>query len=277
MFEKNSEVKKYISSEAKKNNIAINSGYNYFFSRDFIERISKNNPDNFVLSGSFGRFANLGSLNRPITDIDLGTSLSFDDVRCFIEESFKKQTQIPIIYSLQKFHKTANNTIDTVITGNLNGIIQTIKRDVSLNDEQSISLKLPTLFSLDNSFEVQSKDIEELIASKIFALFIKLLLVQNGKTSYIRYKDFFDYYYLLNNVPFNKEKIKIIFQKKLKESKFINSLSNKIYNADMLNSDFVALKREKFKEAKQKYEINDTVPYEVMIERINEEIKRNLK
>ena len=65
-------LKSYLNKESKRLNISITNVYNTFFSRDLLYRLSKIDKSmNIIVKGSFAQAVHLGKIVRPITDIDL--------------------------------------------------------------------------------------------------------------------------------------------------------------------------------------------------------------
>ena len=69
-------LKSYLNKESKRLNISITNVYNTFFSRDLLYRLSKIDKSmNIIVKGSFAQAVHLGKIVRPITDIDLTSTI----------------------------------------------------------------------------------------------------------------------------------------------------------------------------------------------------------
>ena len=79
-FSNSDSLKSYLNKESKHLNISITNIYNTFFSRDLLYRLSKINcREDIIVKGSFAQFVHLRKLVRPITDIDLTSTIDHHD------------------------------------------------------------------------------------------------------------------------------------------------------------------------------------------------------
>ena len=73
-------LKSYLNKESKRLNISITNVYNAFFSRDLLYRLSKiDHSKDIIVKGSFAQAVHLGKIVRPITDIDLTSTIDHHD------------------------------------------------------------------------------------------------------------------------------------------------------------------------------------------------------
>ena len=75
-FNNSNSLKAYLKKESKRLNINIHNVYNTFFSRDLLYRLSRiDRSKDIIVKGSFAQFVHLQKLIRPITDIDLTSTI----------------------------------------------------------------------------------------------------------------------------------------------------------------------------------------------------------
>ena len=76
-FNNSASLKAYLNKESKRLNISIGNIYNTFFSRDLLYRLSKiDHSKDIIVKGSFAQFVHLEKVVRPITDIDLTSTIN---------------------------------------------------------------------------------------------------------------------------------------------------------------------------------------------------------
>ena len=79
-FKNSDQMKAFMRKESKRLNISINNIYNTFIARTVLERISKYNNHKILIKGSSASVMYLGRLVRPITDLDVASLGSADEV-----------------------------------------------------------------------------------------------------------------------------------------------------------------------------------------------------
>lgn len=70
-FKNLAQNKAFINKEAKRLEISPSAAYSTYYSRLLLQRIAQVNYGTLVVKGSFSQYVHLGSLSRPVLDIDL--------------------------------------------------------------------------------------------------------------------------------------------------------------------------------------------------------------
>ena len=269
-FEKGTQLKGYIQREIKNVPMHSNYGYNYYFCRKFLERLYENNPETFVLKGSFSQFVNLGKIARPITDIDMATSVHMEEANDMILSLISSNKSIKFIEK-QKF-VTTNATINYRLLCKLDNIEHLITVDLRKEEQNSFQSKdMPLLFSKDKAFKTNVISIEEHLANKIYIAFLNLQLNLKLGKEFRRFKDFYDIYNILALGNIDIEKLSTFLYKKISSDNFLNQYD---LNGNLFSTKFVTDNIKTWEDDAKKYEFKNAVTFKETLDVTNEIISK---
>ena len=78
-FESDEKLKAFLKKESKRLGVSITNTYTTYFSRILLQRISKLRYKELYVKGSFSLISHLNELIRPVTDIDLVSTMSHNN------------------------------------------------------------------------------------------------------------------------------------------------------------------------------------------------------
>ena len=268
-LERGSQLKGYIQREIKQHPMHSNYGYNYYFCRSFLERLYHNN-ESFVLRGSFSQLCNLREIIRPVTDIDIVTYGDIEKQKNILEKTLNEKGKIN--YEIKNRFVTTNATINYRILCHFDEIKHLIsidlKKDSNIDSKENI---MPNIFSKDNEYGVNTITLEEHLANKLYISLLNLNLYYKLGKNIRRFKDFYDIYNILQRGNIDIDKVKDIFNKKIKEDEFLKNY--KIKN-NLFDNDFIKENQALWNEDKKKYEFNDKTTLESAIMSVEENIRK---
>ena len=268
--EKGTQLKEYIKREVKENKIHSNYGYTYYFCRSFLESLYAEEPEKYILKGSFSQFANTGKLIRPLTDIDIAVDSDIEDANykvCNLSSLNRK-----ITYKIQQSFITKNATINYRIMCGFDNIQHLITLDLRKQTEIDKAKKdLPKLFSKDNSFPTNTITLEEHLATKIYITLLGLHLnIKLGK-EFRRFKDFYDIHGLLAQGNIDENKLSYLLENKIKNNDFLNEYSMK---GNLFTKNFITENNSIWENESKKYGFLDNISLEETVESTNDYISR---
>ncbi|MDD2208033.1 MAG: nucleotidyl transferase AbiEii/AbiGii toxin family protein [Bacilli bacterium] len=270
VIETGNQLKGYIQRESKKFKISSNYGYNYYFTRVFLEELYKKNH-NYILKGSIAQFTRLAKLERPITDIDLITCGKISDAKDIIDEVISN-TNIIKFKILNQF-TTTNATINYKILCDFDGKTGRISLDFKKDNSIDFSeVEMPNYFSKDKSFLTLSSSIEEHLASKLYVILLHLKLYSELSREFRRFKDFFDVHTILGSANIDQVKVIEILQRKIKEDEFLRDYE--LYGP-LFKSDFIKDNQNNWDNDKKKYQFLTDTEFKDAVEVTNEYISKN--
>ncbi len=270
MIEKGTQLKGYIQRETKAVPMHSNYGYTYYFCRTFLQRLYKENPDYFILRGSYAQYANLKTINRPLTDIDLVTFKHIESAKNTIEQTIKINDQIK--FEIKQKFVTTNSTINYRIGCTFDNIQHLISLDLkSDNSFDSQINELPKLFSQDEIFNVNAATLEEGLASKIYVVLLNLYLQQKLGKEFRRFKDFYDIQCILQSKKFDENKVREILAKKITTDNFLNSYN---LTGNVFDKQFVTQNMDQWNQEKKKYEFKNSIEFDDSVDSLNKFIFR---
>lgn len=270
MFQTGNQLKGYIQSESKTNNISSNSGYNYYFTREFLQKLYNLDRKRFVLKGSYSQFVNLGKIVRPITDIDIVTfdkfSLGQEQINTVINES--KEIKFKILSDFM----TTNSTLNYKILCDFDGKTGRISIDFKKEEVEDSSLReMPVFFSKDKVFTTQVNSLEKHLADKLFVVLLHLRLSAEFSKDFRRFKDFFDIYRILSTSVVDEKKVMELLEKRIKEDEFLKGYS---LTGPFFTQKFVEENKTSWKEDKKKYQFLTEDLFEDVVEKTNDFLRR---
>lgn len=112
-FSNDDSLKAYLKKESERLHISITNLYSTFFSRDLLYRMSKiDRSKDVIVKGSFAQLVHLQKMVRPITDIDLTSTISHHDpLLILVNAMCIKEQDHDFDYSLRGVPKRTNTGI----------------------------------------------------------------------------------------------------------------------------------------------------------------------
>ncbi len=255
-FRNSDQLKSHLKTEASRLGTTINNTYNTFFARTLLESIAEYNYGDFVVKGSFSQLVHSGKLYRPVTDIDLSSTNGVKAVDFFHELLGRRGN--PVTYEINRRPKiTANGVHNFSVYCCYGSIKHSIGIDFMPNYKPTYEVQykpVPTIFTKDNKFYVNTPSYEEYLAEK-------LCIVAETTTadSIHRFKDFYDIY-KLHGGEYDYDKFSIYFQRMIRDRKRIK-LSN--IDVSFLNKDFINKYVHLWESSKRHFEfLDDTVEFD---------------
>lgn len=241
-YSSNDQFKAFLYNSAISMGMSVHNTYNTYFSRQLLELISKYSFCQIIVKGSFSQYIHLKKLYRPITDIDLTSQNSFDDVYDILKYAVNpnnNDSQILFKINEQKKYSEAG-TISLSITCSIGTIKHVIFVDLRCNNNQMLELQYKLvipLFKDDNEFYVNTPSYEEHLAEKLCIIAERAKKHKERKLC-SRLKDFYDVYQL-HGGKYDFSKLTIYFEKMLRISGIISmeELTTEHLNLDFINNN----------------------------------------
>lgn len=255
-FNNSDSLKAYLKKESKILNISIGNVYNTFFSRDLLCRLSRiDHSKDIIVKGSFAQFVHLRKLVRPITDIDLTSTIDHHNPLILLVNAMcDKERETDFDYILRDTPKRTNTgIIKFPIAAKFGKINHPIGIDYRENHPciyEKIKMPVPKVFSKDEEFEIVVPSKEETLAEKL------CIIAESNKKDVLntRTKDFYDIYHL-HGGDYDLDKFSYYFEKMLQDRGKVNNISN--LNTDYLNNDFIEKHKAVWESNKKNYEFLD--------------------
>ena len=254
-------LKAYLNKESKRLNISITNVYNTFFSRDLLYRLSKIDKSmDIIVKGSFAQIVHLGKIIRPITDIDLTSTIDHHNPLILLVNAMcAKESDNDFDYILREVPRTTSTgIIKFPIAAKYGKINHPIGIDYRENHpciyEKQLKL-VPKIFSKDEEYEVVVPSLEETLAEKLYIIAI----AKNQKEGVLntRAKDFYDVYHL-HGGAYDLDKFSYYFEKMIRDYGLVTDINN--LNTDYLNNEFIEKHEGVWQNNKKNYEfLNDDV------------------
>jgi len=184
-----------MKKESRRLNISIQNTYSTFAARCFLEKLSKYNSEQILVKGSSTEVSCLGTLIRPITDVDIASIDKFN-VNSDIFELLVKDTSDGFSFSLKKEPRVTNTGIYKL---SFELAFDITKQPLSVDFQEDYSRLIepkyrimPKIFEGDKEFEIYTPSFEEYLAEKL------CIIVESNKPDVLntRVKDFYDIYQL---------------------------------------------------------------------------------
>lgn len=262
MFETGNQLKGYIQRETKENNISSNYGYNYYFTRKFLEKLYSNNSHKFVLKGSYSQFNSLEKINRPLTDVDIVTFDKMEYADDNIEEIINSNDKVKFKI-LNKF-TTTNATLNYKILCDFDGKTSRISVDLKREyQDEYITKPLPKLFSKDQKFDVNSITLEEHLANKLYIVLLHIKLYYVLSREFRRFKDFYDIHSILGMGIFDERKVIYLLNEKIKNDEFLRDYE---LQTNLFSNILTPQNEEKWLSDKKTYEYFENLSLKKLVE-----------
>lgn len=271
-FERGNQLKGYIQREIKEQPMHSNYGYNYYFCRNFLERLfGEVDKSPFVLRGSFSQLTTLGKYTRPLTDIDIITYDHLKSSTKQIEQILGKK--YPIKYQIKQQFVTTNSTINYRILCSFDNIQHLITMDLhkDIIDERTRK-EMPIVFSKDRVFDVNTSTLEEHLANKFYVAFMNLQLNQELGKVFRRFKDFYDIYAILSLGNVDEKRVMELLKERIVHDDFLHSYELK---DNLFDQQFVSQNLANWEVERQKYEFKKEVDFQDATKMANEFIEKH--
>lgn len=257
-FNNSASLKAYLNKESKRLNISIGNIYNTFFSRDLLYRLSKiDHSKDIIVKGSFAQFVHLEKVVRPITDIDLTSTINHHNPLILLVNAMcDKASDNDFDYILRGVPKrTSSGIIKIPISAKYEKINHPIGIDYRENHpciyEKQVKI-VPKIFSKDEEYEVVVPSMEETLAEKLYIIAVAKNLKEGVLNT--RAKDFYDVYHL-HGGSYDLDKFSYYFEKMINDYGLVSDIN--ILNTDYLNNDFIEKHEGVWESNKKNYEFLD--------------------
>ena len=257
-FNNSASLKAYLNKESKRLNISIGNIYNTFFSRDLLYRLSKiDHSKDIIVKGSFAQFVHLEKVVRPITDIDLTSTINHHDPLILLDNAMcDKASDNDFDYILRGVPKRTNSGIIKIpISAKYEKINHPIGIDYRENHpciyEKQVKI-VPKIFSKDEEYEVVVPSMEETLAEKLYIIAVAKNLKEGVLNT--RAKDFYDVYHL-HGGSYDLDKFSYYFEKMINDYGLVSDIN--ALNTDYLNNDFIEKHEGVWESNKKNYEFLD--------------------
>ena len=257
-FNNSASLKAYLNKESKRLNISIGNIYTTFFSRDLLYRLSKiDHSKDIIVKGSFAQFVHLEKVVRPITDIDLTSTINHHDPLILLDNAMcDKASDNDFDYILRGVPKrTSSGIIKIPISAKYEKINHPIGIDYRENHpciyEKQVKI-VPKIFSKDEEYEVVVPSMEETLAEKLYIIAVAKNLKEGVLNT--RAKDFYDVYHL-HGGSYDLDKFSYYFEKMINDYGLVSDIN--ALNTDYLNNDFIEKHEGVWESNKKNYEFLD--------------------
>lgn len=257
-FNNSASLKAYLNKESKRLNISIGNIYNTFFSRDLLYRLSKiDHSKDIIVKGSFAQFVHLEKVVRPITDIDLTSTINHHNPLILLVNAMcDKASDNDFDYILRGVPKrTSSGIIKIPISAKYEKINHPIGIDYRENHpciyEKQVKI-VPKIFSKDEEYEVVVPSMEETLAEKLYIIAVAKNLKEGVLNT--RAKDFYDVYHL-HGGSYDLDKFSYYFERMINDYGLVSDIN--ILNTDYLNNDFIEKHEGVWESNKKNYEFLD--------------------
>ena len=257
-FNNSASLKAYLKKKSKRLNISIGNIYNTFFSRDLLYRLSKiDHSKDIIVKGSFAQFVHLEKVVRPITDIDLTSTINHHNPLILLVNAMcDKASDNDFDYILRGVPKRTNSGIIKIpISAKYEKINHPIGIDYRENHpciyEKQVKI-VPKIFSNDEEYEVVVPSMEETLAEKLYIIAVAKNLKEGVLNT--RAKDFYDVYHL-HGGSYDLDKFSYYFEKMINDYGLVSDINT--LNTDYLNNDFIEKHEGVWESNKKNYEFLD--------------------
>lgn len=251
-FDNEEQLKSFLKKESKRLGISIGNTYNTYFSRLLLERISKMCYDQLYVKGSMSELAHLNEMIRPITDIDLVSTVYHNDPLLVLYQAMY-DTNEKLHYELTDIPKrtrTGIYKIHTVATfGKIKHPISIDFQELSKTIYEKDYKRIDPIFKGDMYFHIYTPSYEEHLAEKL------CIVLESNKSDVLntRVKDFYDIYKLMGG-KFDMDRVSYFFYHMLLDR---NKLDISKSSTEFLNQEYINNHRDLWNSMSKKYEFLD--------------------
>lgn len=251
-FANEDKLKSFLKKESDGLGVSIYNTYNTYFSRLLLERISKVCYSELYVKGSMSELAHLNKMIRPITDIDLVSTVDHNDPLTVLYQAMY-DTNDGLFYELTDIPKRTKTGIYKIhIVANFGKIKHAMSIDfqeLSKTIYEKDYKRIDPIFSGDESFYVFTPSFEEHLAEKL------CIVLESNKSDVLntRVKDFYDIYKLIGG-KFDRDKLSYFFYHMLLDR---NKIDLSKASTSFLDSSYIEKHRELWSLMSKKYEFLD--------------------
>lgn len=272
-FRNDDQLRAFLKNESKRLGVTITNTYNTFFSKLLLERLSKFSYDKLFVKGSFSELAHLNGMIRPITDLDLVSTMYHNDPLIFLFRAMY-DTNEDIYYELVDLPKKTRTGIYKL---SMIANFGRIKHPISI-DFQELSntiyekeyKRVDPVFEGDDYFYIWTPSFEEHLAEKL------CIVTESNKEDVLntRVKDFYDIYKLCGG-KYDKERLSYFFYHMLKDR---NKIDIETASTSHLTKEYIEKHYELWNQMSKKYEFMDkTVGFRESVEFTKEILDEEIK
>lgn len=251
-FESDDKLKAFLKKESKRLGVSIGNTYTTYFSRLLLERISRVCYSELYVKGSMSEIAHLKQMIRPITDIDLVSTVYHNDPLVALYQAMY-DTNGNLFYELTDIPKRTKTGIYKIhIVANFGKIKHPISIDfqeLSKTIYEKDYKRIEPIFIGDKFFYIYTPSYEEHLAEKL------CIVLESNKDNILntRVKDFYDIYKLMGG-KYDKEKLSYFFYHMLLDR---NKIDISKSSTSFLDSDYIERHKNLWQAMSKKYEFLD--------------------
>lgn len=253
-FTNDTSLKAFLKKEANRLDISITNVYNTYFSRLFLERVSKYNNQEVIVKGSFAQFVHIKKFVRPITDIDLTSTNNHHDPILVLNQAMcdSQNDQMEFNFRNIPYQKKDTGIYKIPLKATFGKINQAINVDYRENHPcifEKQEKMVPIVFEGDKEYQIIVPSLEETLAEKL------CIIAESNKPNLLntRVKDFYDIYQI-HGGKYDLDKFSFYFEKmlQLRGKVDVNEITT-----SMLSKEFIEKHEIEWEHSKKKYEFLD--------------------
>lgn len=256
-FKNLDQEKAFMKKEANRLNISYMAAYTTYYARKLLEKLALINNGTLVVKGSFSQYVHLGTLSRPVLDIDLSSTLSHQVPLEILFSAIYDTFSNKVSFDLGALPKQTKNgvyklpVIAKVKYEEAKEMIVPVPIDFKENNKVIFETQFKAvepLFEGDRKFYINTPSFEEHIAEKLY------IIAHNTREDVpnTRVKDFYDIYNLFGK-DYDADKFSLYFETMI----LMYGMKFEDVKTEFLNKEFVKRHEELWKQMKKKYQFVD--------------------
>lgn len=272
-FRNDDQLRAFLKNESKRLGVTITNTYNTFFSMLLLKRLSNFSYDKLFVKGSFSELAHLNTMIRPITDLDLVSTMYHNDPLLFLFAAMY-DTNEDIYYELADIPKKTRTGIYKLSMianfGKMKHPISIDFQELSNTIYEKEYKRVDPIFEGDECFYIWTPSFEEHLAEKL------CIVTESNKASVLntRVKDFYDIYKLCDG-KYDRKRLSYFFYHMLKDRKKIDIVEA---STSHLTKEYIEKHSELWNQMSKKYEFMDkTVDFKESVEFTKELLDEEIK
>ena len=238
-----------------------------------LKRLSNFSYDKLFVKGSFSELAHLNTMIRPITDLDLVSTMYHNDPLLFLFAAMY-DTNEDIYYELADIPKKTRTGIYKLSMianfGKMKHPISIDFQELSNTIYEKEYKRVDPIFEGDECFYIWTPSFEEHLAEKL------CIVTESNKASVLntRVKDFYDIYKLCDG-KYDRKRLSYFFYHMLKDRKKIDIVEA---STSHLTKEYIEKHSELWNQMSKKYEFMDkTVDFKESVEFTKELLDEEIK
>lgn len=250
--------KAFIKKEANRLGITPTVAFTTYYSRLLLSRLALINQGVLVVKGSFSQYVHLGTLTRPVLDIDLSSQYYHSVPLQILYQSIYEMNDGIVNFDITTLpHQTPNGVYKIPVVakvkypGDSKEMVISIPVDFKENNAVIFETQfkgVEPLFEGDEKFYINTPSFEEHIAEKLYII----SHCTKTDTPNTRVKDFYDIY-MLHGKDYDPDKFSLYFQAMV--LMYGDSLEK--VDAEFLNRSFIERHEQLWKRMQEKYQFID--------------------